>query len=145
MDISATTGDSELVYEGSLELEEDIPAELEDFVIVARLGMTEDAQRLVSDVLWRHLHFFPVVAEIAEFFLGSGLWGSLRNLVRELDRRRIFFGDYNETEMLRRLRILGTKAVSQTLWLHEFGLSPINDLPDPSRICYDNPVEVSNP
>lgn len=44
MDISVTPGDSDLVYKRSLELEEDIPAELEDFVLVARLGMIADAQ-----------------------------------------------------------------------------------------------------
>ncbi|KAK5093368.1 hypothetical protein LTR70_004740 [Exophiala xenobiotica] len=144
MDVPATTGDGDLVSIRSLELEEDIPAELEDFVLVSRLGMVADAQRLVSDVLWRHLRYFPVVAEIAEFFLGSGLWESLDDLVRELDRRRISFDDYNEKEVLRRLRTFGTKKVSQMFSLREFNLSSENPFPNPGSINYNNPVKVQN-
>jgi len=145
MDLLATTNVSDLVHETSLELEEDIAAELEDFVLVARLGIIADAQRLVSDVLWRHLQFFPVVAEVAEFLLGCGLWKSLDELVRELDRRNILFDDDDEKETVRRLRFLATKEVGQKLSLREFGLRPINPFPDPSSINYNNPVKVSNP
>lgn len=98
----------------------------------------------MSDVLWRHLRFFPVVAEIAEFYLGSGLWKFLDNLCRELDRRGISFKVYDEKKMLQRLRILGTVEVGQQLSLHEFEISPTNFSMSRSRINYNRPVEVSN-
>ncbi|KAK5094837.1 hypothetical protein LTS08_008455 [Lithohypha guttulata] len=56
-------------FEMDLDLEEDVQAELEDFILLARLGVEDGALHLARTVLWRHVHHFPVFAEVADFLL----------------------------------------------------------------------------
>ena len=53
----------------AMELEEDVAAELDDFLTMRRLGLVEDASRVANEVLWRHSHSFPVFAEMAAFYI----------------------------------------------------------------------------
>lgn len=51
------------------DFEEDIEAELIEFMLTSRLGLIQEAQRLVELVLWPHLDIFPVFAEVAYFII----------------------------------------------------------------------------
>lgn len=55
-----------------MDLKEDIAAELEDFVLLARLGITDKALEIVDHGLCRHLHVFAVTAETGGFMVQYG-------------------------------------------------------------------------
>lgn len=61
-----------IAVEMEMDLEEDIATELEDLVLYSRLGMVADATELIEEVLLRHIHYFPVFAEITAFLAGHG-------------------------------------------------------------------------
>jgi len=82
----ADVGDQSPEFDIELDLEEDIPAELEEFVLLARLGVKDEALRLAQDVLWRHIHQFPVFAEIAGFLIEHNIIRMLQTL-REPSKR----------------------------------------------------------
>jgi hypothetical protein len=66
-------------------IEEDIPAELEDFVRLSRLGMFKDAEELFEQTLKDHVNLFPVAAEYADFLLEQGRYGRLQEFVLEFE------------------------------------------------------------
>jgi hypothetical protein len=67
-------------------IEEDIPAELEDFVRLSRLGMFKDAEELFDQTLRDHANLFPVAAEYADFLLEQGTYGKLGEFVVQTER-----------------------------------------------------------
>lgn len=99
----AVTG-SEVAYDEhidldlDLELEEDISAELEDFIFLARLGAVDDALALVQNVLWRHTRYFPVFAEVASFLVDHCSRDDLVSFMEDMRLQRIIFTDYEERE-----------------------------------------------
>lgn len=68
-----------------LDLKEDVAAELEDFILLSRLGVVEEALQMVEHVLWRHFRFFPVYAEVCIFLIQIDEKGLLRKIVKDLD------------------------------------------------------------
>ncbi|KAK5096309.1 hypothetical protein LTS08_007565 [Lithohypha guttulata] len=72
-----------------IDMEEDVGAEVEDFVLYARLGLVDDAIAVIHEVLWRHLLFFPALAEIGLFLIEEDNTKELQ-LMLELLRRQNF-------------------------------------------------------
>lgn len=70
------TGDLKLLDE-EFDIVEDIPAELEDFVFMSRLGLYQEARNLYEQNLQSHLEFFPVLAEYADMLLEEGAYSEL--------------------------------------------------------------------
>ncbi|KAH7169513.1 hypothetical protein DER46DRAFT_462481, partial [Fusarium sp. MPI-SDFR-AT-0072] len=64
---------------------EDIPAELEDFIFLSRLGILEEAKGLFEQNLRPYISFFPVLAEYADMLLEEGLYADLSQLLTSLD------------------------------------------------------------
>lgn len=52
-----------------LALQEDIGAELDDFLLLKLLGIHDEARDSVQMILWRHLRYFPVFAEVADYVI----------------------------------------------------------------------------
>lgn len=64
-----------------LVIEEDIPAELDAFVQLSRLGLFSEATKLFKRKLEPQLDLFPVVAEYADFLLEQGKYDLLSDFV----------------------------------------------------------------
>ena len=75
---------SDHVIQLEFDIEEDIPGELEDFVLQSRLGAFRTAQELFEANLKPHLRFFPVVAEYADFLLEQQSFRQLLDFVLRL-------------------------------------------------------------
>lgn len=54
-------------FEMNMDVVEDVPAELEHFIRLARLGLVTGARGYFNEVLKRHLKWFPVFAEFVDF------------------------------------------------------------------------------
>lgn len=67
-------------------IEEDIPAELEDFVRLSRLGLFKDALEMFDQTLRDHANLFPVAAEYADGLLEQGSYGKLKEFVLKAER-----------------------------------------------------------
>jgi hypothetical protein len=83
--LSSTPSDASSPLDSRMQLEyaieEDIPAELEDFVRLARLGQFMDAEELFQETLKDHVHLFPVAAEYADCLMEQGSYGKLSKIV----------------------------------------------------------------
>lgn len=71
------------VITAKLDLEEDVEAELEDFMLLSRLGVENEAYRLLTDVLWSHISFFPVFVEAAYFLFRTKNFKKLEQLTED--------------------------------------------------------------
>ena len=56
-----------MIFNARLELEEDVAAELEDFALLVRIGIYDEAYRHLDTILWDHLDHYAVFAEVAQF------------------------------------------------------------------------------
>ncbi|KAK5081510.1 hypothetical protein LTR05_007641 [Lithohypha guttulata] len=78
-------------FEMDLDLKEDVQAELEDFILLARLGVEDEALHLARTVLWHHIHHFPVFAEVAGFLLEHRLNDQVQELIFTIREKDIQF------------------------------------------------------
>ena len=85
MSNTSPPGDDHLVFEANLDLEEDLVAELENFLLHVRLKVTVEALQIVDNVLWRHLQYFPVFAEVASFLIELGDKSRLTSMLLEMN------------------------------------------------------------
>ncbi|KAK5070398.1 hypothetical protein LTR64_000069 [Lithohypha guttulata] len=83
-----------------LNLKEDIAAELEDFMLLTRLGIYDEASEFVNQVLWPHLSWFPVAAEGLGFFREQHDYNGLRRVLSELAMRDIKFQSTHEQKLI---------------------------------------------
>lgn len=90
--------ESPLVFD--ISLEEDIESELEDFVLLTRLGILDEAKELFHMVLKEHQHLFPVFAETAAFFVDSNEGDQLTILLQDLKSRGTKFDTPDKNELL---------------------------------------------
>ena len=67
--IDSSSQPAEDVLSLSASLEEDIQSELEEFVLLARLGLTDEAHTFYEEVLHENVDLFPIFAEVAAFYL----------------------------------------------------------------------------
>lgn len=107
---NTTTGGDEVLddqvnFDIDLELEEDIVAELEEFILLARLGAVDEASALVRNVLWPHTYLFPVFAEVSGFLAEHDI-GSLKALLQKLTSQNFSFADDDEKEFFDVVSIL---------------------------------------
>jgi hypothetical protein len=69
------------LLEMDFDIVEDIPAELEDFIFLSRLGLIKEAHELFEQNLKPYLGFFPVLAEFADMLLEEGVYAELSQLL----------------------------------------------------------------
>lgn len=79
------------IFDMDLGTEEDVDACLAEFVFLVRLDIREDARQLAEHVLWRHIEFFPVFAELSAFFILIQDRQAASDLIVDLAVRRIAF------------------------------------------------------
>ena len=82
-----------------MHLQEDIAAELEAMILCSRLGFIKEARQIVDQALWRHLHFFPVFAEVAVFMFTNYDRVSLDRLRNKMMTDGITFSDEEAAQL----------------------------------------------
>lgn len=87
MDERLSSMNNDIVFKVSLRLEEDLETELEDFALLARLGITNEAYHILRKVLLQHLSNFAVVAEIVQFLLDQQDWAFLDVVLKDVHTR----------------------------------------------------------
>lgn len=90
--------DNPLVFD--IKLEEDIEAELEDFILLTRLGVHREAKEIYHEVLKEHQNLFPVFAELAGFFVELGEMNQLSALLEDLGPTGATFDNSDRRELL---------------------------------------------
>lgn len=90
------------------DIEKDIEGELEHFVRLARLGLSEKARNHFESTLAEDLSLFPVFAEYAEFLVADGEYAELQDLVHR-DQWHEF--SHEETWLVRLLATLASVAL----------------------------------
>lgn len=144
MENIGSPGDREMIFETDIPLEEDIVAELEEFILLGRLGIVDEAVQLLQNVLWRHLRFFPVLAEAAAFLLEHELWAQFQALLEELDLRKIQFEDHDEVDFIDVLHVLHS-IVKEDRLPKNFTSERLDFLKKQNGEIYHSPLQVSAP
>jgi hypothetical protein len=101
------SGEQEIRFQLDYEIAEDIPAEIEAFVRLSRLGLFTDAAELFDQTLRPYLNLFPVLAEYADFLLEreeSQAWEECSELLTTKSRENEFCA--SEVELIRLLKCL---------------------------------------
>lgn len=105
----------ELPFDEEMELHEDIGAELDYFILLTLLGIDNEAQEFASTALWPHLRHFPVLAEIANFFIVRNDIEGLGQLLDHVEKLNVQFHDPEEDLLLTYMRLI---AVDQDAVAH---------------------------
>lgn len=106
--------ENEVIADVELPLEEDIVAELEEFIFLGRLGVVDEALEILEMTLWPYLDHFPVAAEAAAFLVENGIWERLPKLLDALKWEAIISG--STTLEREELRLLGTLFTLGEKW-----------------------------
>jgi hypothetical protein len=101
-----------IIFEMDLDIQEDVDACLAEFVFLVRLDLHEDARHLAEDILWRHIGYFPVFAELAAFFITIQDVQATSDLISDLAARRIVFAGIDEQEFLRMVDLFAQNRLS---------------------------------
>lgn len=96
----------DLVFDVEMALQEDVGAELDYFIFLTLLGLDDEAQDFASTVLWSHLQHFPVLAEIANYFVGRNQINGLKQLLDRVEEADIQFDDAEENSFLTYIRLI---------------------------------------
>lgn len=100
-----------------LALREDIGAELDDFLLLSLLGIDDEARESVRVILWRHLRYFPVFAEVADYVIERNEKILQRQLLQTIQSANIDFAHRDEATFLRTIvRILGDEHTAASEW-----------------------------
>ncbi|KAB5581213.1 hypothetical protein GE09DRAFT_950782, partial [Coniochaeta sp. 2T2.1] len=104
--------DEPVMLDIEMEAREDIPAELEAFVRLARLGRIENALDWYGKCLQRRERMFPVLAEYAEMLLQEGLHDKLVDLLDDTNANSVTaLHDTNSTEVSQLLKFMRILAI----------------------------------
>jgi hypothetical protein len=97
------------ILDMTLDIVEDIPAELEDFIFLSRLAIFEEAKGLFEQNLRPYISFFPVLAEYTDMLLEEGLYADLTQLLTSVDLSRYSEDERNLLDLINAL----SKAYSE--------------------------------
>lgn len=81
-----------------LQLHEDIGAEIEDIILLRRLGFPDEVLDIIDNVLWRHAALFPVFAEVSAFLCERGDGRRLRKLVDDVLKTNLYARNFKGNE-----------------------------------------------
>lgn len=121
--IPQSKASKDVVLELDYEIEEDVEAELEDFVRLSHTGQFKDAHELYDECLSSYDTWYPVAAEYADCLLREG---DLEQLASFSRKARMAFEDPSERELFTLMIMIGTHAA-----LLPPAMLPLNPLKPP--------------
>lgn len=75
----------DVFFDMEFDLQEDVVAELEQFILRSRLGLTDECIQMFDEVLRPYRQFFPIFAEYAAFLIETKDWRRLSELIEGTD------------------------------------------------------------
>lgn len=90
-----------------MKLEEDVGAAIEDLIMYSRLGFVNHALKVINEVLWRHILFFPALAELSLFLLEQDKMRRLRSILTLLTRQALDYREIFSDDEKAFVRLLG--------------------------------------
>lgn len=81
-------------------LEEDVAAELDDFLLLRLLGIDDEAKILAQNVLWTHLRHFSVFAEVVDYAIETNDTLLQTQILRTIRQEAIEFPAPHEATFL---------------------------------------------
>ena len=103
----------DVLLELEYEIEEDVEAELQEFVRLSHMGQFADAHELFDDCLSGHVDWFPVAAEYADCLLRQGKFEQLAAFSATVSME---FQDPSENALLELMLILGSCLPRDLMW-----------------------------
>ena len=103
----------DILLELEYEIEEDVEAELQEFVRLSHTGQFADAHELFDDCLSSHVNWFPVTAEYADCLLRQGEFEKLAAFSKKAS---MMFQDPSENALLELMLILGSCLPKDLMW-----------------------------
>ena len=142
----SNTGE-DLGFTLSLGLDEDVAAELEDFALLTRLSIIDEADDMIKNVLEGHLNHFAVFAEVVQFLLDRQNLSQLQVLVGKLSENQICFNRSDEREFVHLIKALIAVMPnpSENVHLKDLRWTDINfrwAIRPHSYINFDSDIEV---
>lgn len=128
-----------------MKLKEDVAAELEEFILLSRLALHDEAMGIAGHILWRHLQIFPVMAEISGYLVEQQDLHRLRRLVQDLDRWHITFAATEDGGFVELLKTLSAASAPRLIHISDLSPKYSRPLPEWDLIDYNSPVKVIGP
>lgn len=119
--INQSKASKDIVLELDYEIEEDVKAELEDFVRLSHAGQFNDAHELYDECLSNYDSWYPVAAEYADCLLREGDFKQLEDFS---GKARIKFEDPSERELFSLMKMIGSRKELLVLSLPVRSLKP---------------------
>ena len=132
---SKISADIELTLE--YKIEEDIEAELENFVRLNHTGQFEDAHELFDECLSSHDDWYPIAAEYADCLLRQGKFNQLSYFSWKAS---MTFQDAGEKTLLRLMVMIGNLTSRDVMRQQLQTLRPIDGLKPPYTSLRDTDV-----
>lgn len=134
---SQSKASEDVVLELEYEMEEDLEAELEDFVRLSHSGQFKDAHELYDECLSAHDSWYPIAAEYADCLLREGDFQQLVTFSRKAAMR---FQDPSERTLLHLMEVIGSRAPNEIMWQQLRNLWPVGSMKPPYNLLSDTDV-----
>jgi hypothetical protein len=129
------------IFDMDLDTEEDVDACLAEFAFLARLDAREEARQLAEHVLWSHIEFFPIFAELSAFFILIQDSQAVSDLIVDLAVRRITFNELDQQDYVQMVALFARGRLANstlTAFSRESGLEPGDIKPDTTYCLFHN-------
>lgn len=103
----------DVLLELDYEIEEDVKAELEDFVRLSHSGQFKDAHELFDECLSSHDGWYPIAAEYADCLLREG---DFKQLAAFCEKASMKSQDTRETALLELMFGIGSLLPRDIMW-----------------------------
>ena len=127
----------DILLELDYEIEEDVKAELEEFVRLSHTGQFKDAHELFDECLSSHDGWYPVAAEYADCLLREG---DFEQLAAFCEKALMKFPDLRETALLELMFGIGSLLPRDVMWWRLQALWPALSLKPPYTSLKDTDV-----
>lgn len=116
MNLKSISTEDEIILD--MDAYEDVAAELEDFIFLARLGLPEEALKAVDSILWRHLNLFAVLAEVGGFLVEQKHFQKLGDVLKEAKKRGVECQTHEEKDFVELLEQIQKGNCEWDAWPH---------------------------
>ena len=136
--VAANQSDSneDAVLKLEYDIEEDVEAELEEFVRLSHTGQFEDAHKLFDECLSSQDDWYPIAAEYADCLLREG---DLEKLAAFSEKAAVKLLEPSERTLLNLMHIISGKS-KETMWLQLQSLWPRVSMKSPFTSMTDTDV-----
>ena len=119
------------------EIEEDVEAELEEFVRLNHIGQFKEAHELFDECLRHHADWYPISAEYADLLLREG---KLEQLATFSLNAATMFQDPVERTLFKLMKVIGDLSSKDVMWQRLQDIWPTLSIKPPYTSLRDTDV-----